>query len=172
MSKKKGKFISNLMGISNIKMGFSYTKYSLARLVNRSVDDRVETFEEACIRFNIIGSHDVVNPIFKKKFNEYKKSFYIKLFLSVLTLTLGTYYLFTGATIINVMMCFLLSFSVFTFALPDALNCHHINKRELGLVKQWIRKPTQWFPRKFNEIEWSVTAPEKANTENLEEGNK
>jgi hypothetical protein len=150
---KKNKLFANILGINNIKMGMNYTKKSLSNLILSRNDTKEETFKEACIRFNIIGTHYVVNPILKAKYIQHKKNFYIKTFFSILVIVLSFYYLFLDSQFLNGLMCLLLSLAIFTFALTDSLHCYHINKRELALAKKWIKNPLNWFPKKFEEKE-------------------
>lgn len=148
---KKNKLFSNVLGINNIKMGMNYTKKSLLSLILSRSDTKEESFKEACIRFNIIGTYDIVNPILKEKYNQYKKNFYVKSFFSLIVFVLSFYYIFFDNQILNGLMCSLLSLAIFTFALTDSLHCYHINHRQLSLAKTWIKNPKNWFPEKFNE---------------------
>lgn len=159
MSKKNGLF-SNILGLNNIKMGFNYTKSSLLKILESRSDTREETFKEACIRFNIVGTHDVVNPILEDRFSQYKRNFYVKLLFAIFVFSLGTYYLVFGDQFLNSIMCLLLSLTIFTFALTDSLSCYQINKRELGLAKKWIKSPKKWFPGKFENLEIDILEEE------------
>jgi hypothetical protein len=148
---KRNKLFANILGINNIKMGMNYTKRSLSNLILSRNDTKEETFREACIRFNIIGKHDVVNPILKEKYIQHKKNFYIKTIFSILVIILSFYYLFLDNQFLSGLMCVLLSLAIFTFALTDSLHCYHINNRELSLARKWIKNPLNWFPEKFEE---------------------
>jgi len=164
MAKKNG-FFSNVIGLNNIKMGFSYTKNSLLKLLSSRSDTREETFKEACIRFNIVGTHDVVNPILENKFNQYKKNFYVKFIFSIIVFALSINYIFFTEHFLSGLMALILSFCIFSFSLIDGLNCHHINERKLGLAKSWLKNPKKWLPKKFAYLEIDIL-------ENNEEGEK
>lgn len=165
MSKKKG-FFYNVLGVSNIKMGFNYTKSSFLKLLSSRIDPTEETFEEACIRFGVIGTSDVVNPILKEKYMQYKKNFYVKSVFSFIVFLLSIYYVTVDDQVLNGAMCFLLSLAILSFSMTDSLNCYHINKRTLGLSREWIKSPKNWFPISFENLKVDIIESINKESEN------
>lgn len=168
-NKKNSNFISKMIGLNNIKNGFNYTKFSINRLIDQSsnMEDEGESFKDACIKHGIVGSSEQINNILEKKYNEIKKMFYYKFIFSILIMIFSFYYLFSGFSVLNFIMTFLISITVFVYSLKEGLYCYQINERELNLSKFWIKRPKLWIPKKFKKYEnWEIVINDNEREDN------
>ncbi len=145
MSKEKEGFISKLVGLRTIKLGFSQTVDLLKELKTRNNNEYItETFDEALERHGI--------PEEKREFhliNVYKNlkiSFIILFFAAILFLFLGVFRNIYLGNILASVAYISLIFAFLSVMANNSFRCYQIRNKKLGGLSLWLKNYKEWFP--------------------------
>jgi hypothetical protein len=146
--------LSRFFGFSQIRQSYANTSNLIKQTAYKTDDVKEETFSEACIRYGIKGDSDTVNKQLESIYNNLRFGFYTKISFSFFAFIIMLYNLFVQHYIISVIISLLLMVAFLIYSAFNSLRCFQINKRELGLLKEWLLNPANWFPTKFKHKNW------------------
>jgi len=151
MRKKKKGLISKVFGFETIKQGAIMTKSMMAD-VNPSKKNLIkESFHKALLRNGISKSEE--NSKLLSLHKNQKAQFLIIILGSIfMAYNSVTSILSPSDSLSNLLSGIsytTLTFALFSISLHYAFRCFQIRNKRLGMLKNWLSSPKEWFPRKI-----------------------
>tara|TARA_B100000700_G_C15063722_1_gene868062 strand:+ start:12372 stop:12836 length:465 start_codon:yes stop_codon:yes gene_type:complete len=141
MAKKKRGFFNIIFNIDEFKSTFKLTKDEYSNIKkNKSKNSVKESFEESIKRQNI-SEEDLHN----KKVMFRKMSIVSYFSLLIVFIISATFIQFD---ILKTILVTVLSFYLFLNGLRFSMHIKQIEKRELNILKKFLKTPSWWFPIK------------------------
>ena len=175
MTKKKKGFINKLFGFETIKQGASITK-SMINDARPSKKEMVkESFHKALKRLGVTKSEE--NQKLLMVYRNNKIQFYIIFFgMSFLLYNSINGFIVNGDSFSGMLSSFsflTISVALFTVSLHYGFRTFQIRKKRLGMLKEWLSSPKEWYPKKITkEYLEKVDVFQQNNPDHLRLGNK
>lgn len=135
-------FFKSLFGFGDIKRVFVFTKKIIKEPMEKKSYEKV-SFDEAIKKLNLDNEEEHLDNVYKS----YRNVSYT-LYSMFVFLTLYTFYLYYNETnLLNVFVVFTFGFCfLFLNAFSYSFNCYLIKRKELGLLKDFIKSPKNYIP--------------------------
>lgn len=148
-SEKKRGLLSKAMGTQAIKDVFGHTKGMIKDAKPSKKHYIKETFDEAMKRHGIKEEDE----------NKHLLKIYKNLKIQFIIFLIGQVWLFTFGTLNNLMegsyfialTYFFLTIALMTISAQYGLRCYQIRKKHLGMLNEFFKKPSEWYPKKISE---------------------
>ena len=149
MKKKKKGLLRRLSGFDDIKNNFIFTKNIITQKSKKEKKHQIkETFEEALRRHSIKKENEEKH--LTKKYLFQKITFFSYIISSIITSASITFQLYQEHSLgLIYYSLYFLSLALFIKCIESAFRCYQIRIRKLGGLKNFLKSPKQWYPKKY-----------------------
>lgn len=148
MSEKKRGLFSKALGTQAIKDVFGHTRSMIKDAKPSKKQYIKETFDEAMKRHGIKEEDE--NAHLLKIYKNLKIQFIIFFIGQIWLLTFGVANNLVDGSYFAAITYLFLTFALFILSLQYGLRCYQIRKKHLGMLEEFIKKPSEWYPRKIS----------------------
>lgn len=145
---RKKSLLRRLSSYDDIKNNFILTKNILKEEKKNIKKETIkETFEEALSRHGVKPEHEEnhINKVYKNL----KITFNISFLMSMVVFFLVTYNILNADGGLIIYAFYFIAFTILTKAIESAFRCFQIRNKELLNIKEYLKNPKEWYPKKY-----------------------